>query len=279
MRLLSAFLSGLLLVSLAAASPRASAPVTLRVLTYNIRHGEGRDDRIDLVRTAGVIRDARPDLVALQEVDRWTERVGGVDQVAELARLLDMHATFGKTLDYAGGEYGLAVLSRWPLEGAEVRSLPFSEDREPRGALTVRVQVGEGGPWLLFTNTHLDQSREPSDGALQADVLNRLLARPEEPPSLLAGDFNARPGTDVMRILEVHWANALPDDPPARFGVSTPLEAAPSRPPRRGPRGDFVLYRPARRWRVLESRSIDETVASDHRPVLVVLELVGDGEG
>ena len=52
----------------------------LRVLSYNIHHGEGLDGRIDLERIASVIRASEADLVALQEVDQSTERSGGVDQ-------------------------------------------------------------------------------------------------------------------------------------------------------------------------------------------------------
>ena len=62
----------------------------VRVLTYNIHHGEGLDGRIDLPRQAAIMTSAAPDLVALQEVDRGTARAGGVDQLAELARLTGM---------------------------------------------------------------------------------------------------------------------------------------------------------------------------------------------
>lgn len=69
------------------------APVAsdaLRVLTYNIHHGEGTDGVLDLERIAGVIKGASPDLVALQEVDVGAERTGGVDQAGELGRLTGM---------------------------------------------------------------------------------------------------------------------------------------------------------------------------------------------
>jgi endonuclease/exonuclease/phosphatase family metal-dependent hydrolase len=87
-----------------------TVPTTLRVLTYNIHHGEGTDGRFDLSRLAGVVTSVQPDLVALQEVDERTERTNGVDEVAELARLTDLHAVFGKAMDYLGGG-GVAVLA------------------------------------------------------------------------------------------------------------------------------------------------------------------------
>src|SRR5215213_773903 len=84
-------------------------PKPLRVLSYNIHHGEGTDGKVDLERIAKVITVAAPDLVAVQEVDRKTRRTNGVDQAAELGRLTRMHVEFGKAIDYQGGAYGLAV--------------------------------------------------------------------------------------------------------------------------------------------------------------------------
>src|SRR5712691_10039729 len=70
----------------------AAAPATIRVLTYNIHHGEGRDREFDVPRQSRVIASVQPDLVALQEVDVGTARASGVDQVRELARLTGMYA-------------------------------------------------------------------------------------------------------------------------------------------------------------------------------------------
>src|ERR1700674_4525771 len=101
--------SSLLLLLLVRASEDQTVPRTFRVLTYNIHHGQGTDGRFDLSRLAGVMKRVQPDVVALQEVDRGTERSGGVDQLAELERLTDMHAEFGKTMDYSGGRHGGGV--------------------------------------------------------------------------------------------------------------------------------------------------------------------------
>src|SRR6186997_642124 len=76
---------------------------TLRVLTYNIHHGEGTDGIVDLPRLAHIVKSVQPDLVALQEVDLGTERASGVDQLHVLAQLTGMRAQFGKAMDYAGG--------------------------------------------------------------------------------------------------------------------------------------------------------------------------------
>jgi hypothetical protein len=84
---------------------------TLRVVSYNIQHGAGMDRKLDLERTADVLRRLEPDLVALQEVDENCRRSKGVDQAAELGRLLGMEHRFGEFMDYDGGRSGLAVFS------------------------------------------------------------------------------------------------------------------------------------------------------------------------
>jgi len=257
-------ISALVLLLLVWTTDDPSVPATLRVLTYNIHHGEGTDGRFDLSRTAGLITTAEPDLVALQEVDQGTDRAGGVDQVAELARLTSLHAAFGKAMDYGGGAYGVAVLSRWPLSRVETHPLPGATDSETRVALTVSVKAGERGPVLQFTSTHLDQGRDQGSRLEQAMSLNRLLVGDNDRAAILAGDMNARRDTDVMTILEGLWTNASASD-------SSPMSV--DERPRL--RGDYVLCRPMDEWRVVESRVIDERVASDHRPVLVVLEWTG----
>ena len=91
---------------------RAHVGVRLRVLTYNIHHGEGVDGKLDLKRIAQVITSVDPDLVALQEVDRGTRRTQEIDQPAELAQLTKMHVVFGGNIRYQGGDLHARVVRR-----------------------------------------------------------------------------------------------------------------------------------------------------------------------
>src|SRR6185503_1828899 len=109
----------------------------VRVMTYNIHHGEGTDGKIDLNRIAEVILSARADIVALQEVDRSVERTARRDLVAELAELTKMNFAFGKNIDYQGGDYGNAVLSRFRVLKYENRHYKMIRDGEQRGLLQV----------------------------------------------------------------------------------------------------------------------------------------------
>lgn len=81
---------------------------TLRFVSYNIQHGEGMDGKINLKRIAEVIAKEKPDLVALQEVDKNCTRSGKRDIAKELGELLNMEFRFGKSMSFQGGEYGNA---------------------------------------------------------------------------------------------------------------------------------------------------------------------------
>ncbi len=230
----------------------------LRILTYNIHHGEGVDGNFDLPRIARVILDARPDLVALQEVDNQTSRSGGIDQAAELGRLTGMHVVFGKAMDYAGGGYGEAILSRYPIEKSRNHILPAGEGHEPRAAIEVVVGAGPGGGRVRFIGTHLDHTRDETDRINQAlEILH--IFKDDDIPMILAGDLNAESDSEPMRILYGEWSDTFADDPQPTIPVENPRR-----------RIDYVLYRPADAWRVVGKEVIDERIASDHRPVLVV---------
>ncbi len=216
------------------------------VLTYNIHHGEGTDGKFDLERIAGVIKKASPDIVSLQEVDRKTARSKGVDQAQELARLTGMNLAFGRAIDYQGGQYGNAVLTRFVIEKAATYPLPAPE---PRALLAVECSLSSrGSPEDVFTfmATHLD-------GRNSIESVPLIEERFKEDPNklaLLAGDLNAGRDGPTMKLLGETWS----------------IAAAASI--------DYILYRPADRWRVIEAKVLDEKVASDHPPVVAVVELL-----
>jgi len=239
----------------------AAEPVRVRVLTYNIHHGAGMDGKIDLPRIAQVIKKAKPDLVALQEVDNKTTRAKGVDQAAELGRLTGMHVTFGKAMDYAGGQYGEAILSRYLLANIKVHELPFVKGCEPRAALAATIRVAADGPEILFVGTHLEHANKEVRLS-QARALSDIIEK-DSPPAILAGDLNAVPDSPPIKSLLEHWTDATADRPEPTFPSDKPRVKI-----------DYVLFRPAGAWRVVEKQVVDEPVASDHRPVLVVLEYV-----
>src|SRR5687767_5120548 len=135
----------------------------VRVLVYNIHVGKDAAGVDNLAGVAALIRDTRADLVLLQEVDQGTRRSGNVDQPAVLAERTGFHVAFGSALDYDGGEYGVAILSRWPITFDTLIHLPVDPPQaraggshEPRGALRAEIAVPFGV--LTVLNTHIDAS-------------------------------------------------------------------------------------------------------------------------
>jgi endonuclease/exonuclease/phosphatase family metal-dependent hydrolase len=267
-RLLGVWLLALgTMASLAANCSRAAERLQVRVLSYNIHHGEGVDGKLDLPRITRLIKSVSPDIVAVQEVDRKTARTNRVDQPQELSRLTGMKVVFERNIRFEGGDYGNAVLSRWRIERHKNHHLPSYDDGEQRGVLEVELAADRAGDRFLFFCTHLDHRRGDRERIASAKAINALAARRSEMPAILAGDLNAQPDSAVLREFESLWRKANEEDLP-----TVPVAA-----PRR--QIDYILFRPADRWRVIEVRVLDEAVASDHRAIFAVLELKDDAEG
>jgi endonuclease/exonuclease/phosphatase family metal-dependent hydrolase len=264
-------LLGILVTFAFAVAGRAELPAELRVLTYNIHHGEGVDGKFDLRRIAAVIKSAAPDLVALQEVDQGTARASGVDQPAELARLTGMEVVFGRNIDFQGGSYGTAVLSRLPVKAhSSVKLQSFyegtEEHPEQRGVQIVEIgEPGEAG--LVFLCTHLDYRLDERERMASAETINDLAAKYGERHMILAGDLNAEPESRVMREFEKRW-KIVGAPTPSDNGAPS-LLTYPSDTPTKWI--DYILVRPTEHWEVVEMRVIEERIASDHRPLLAVL--------
>ena len=255
------------LVALTLTVGHCDADETIRVLCYNIHYGQGTDGKYDVARLANVINQSRPDLVALQEVDVGVKRSGRVHQARRLAELTRMAVRFGPTQHYEGGLFGNAVLTRYDILDVVIHPLPYTESTPqqttyPRGAIAVTVRTSGGQP-LRFISTHF-QHNVPADRVAEAKAINRLFATAQDStPTILAGDMNATPQAEPIEILLQEWKVAI-EEPPA--------PSSPATVPRS--RIDYIFFRPADRLRLLDTKVIDESLASDHRPVFAELELL-----
>ena len=232
-------------------------PDTLRILAYNTHHGAGMDGTLDLVRIADVITEAAPDLVALQEVDRLVERTGWVAQAEEYADLIGLESVFGGFMEYQGGQYGMALLSRFPILERTNHRLPAGA--EPRTALALRTRIPGSEREVVFVGVHFYRTEE--ERLAQARSLMDTLEE-EEGLVILAGDFNSLRGSPVMELLATRWAVLEKDGRTATFPADDPAREI-----------DFILVSPREGFRVLEHRVLGEEVASDHRPIFLVLEV------
>lgn len=243
---------------------RQDACPTLRVMTWNIHHGEGIDGRVDLQRIAGVIRAESPDLVALQEVDKGVARTDRIDTPAELARLTGMTALFHNNFSYQGGEYGNAILSRLPVLSDTNTHLKMLRDGEQRGVLQAVVDL-PGGRRLLFASTHIDYRRDDAERLANVAEFKSLLTRHAGLPFILCGDFNDFPGSRVHASMKEEFVDCW-----AKVGEGEGFTFSSDRP---RSRIDYVWVarresapQPKRAW-------IPATQASDHLPLVIELEL------
>lgn len=230
-----------------------SAPIRLRVASYNIHRCVGTDGRRDVARVAEVLRQIGADVVGLQEVDSWLLRAER-SPVDELARSLGMSPIVGPTIRHAHWHYGNAVLVRAPA--LEVRHLDLTMyRREPRAAID--LDIAAGGTRIRLISTHLGLL--PGERRSQ---VRRLLGtlHPDE-PVVLMGDINE--WFAVGRPLR--WMHA-------RLGRTPALRTYPAALP---------MFALDRIWVRITGASVNRHVhdnalarmASDHLPMVAVIEL------
>ena len=237
----------------------ASVPdAPLSVLVYNIHAGKDAKGVDNLERVAALVESSQADVVLLQEVDRGTTRSGGVDQLAALMRLTGMHGVFGKSLDYQGGLYGIAILSRWPLTNEEVVPLRI-DPPQPRagGSLEPRIALVAETRGITVANTHFDASRD--DTWRRQEVQELLRSASRRKVDFAGGDFNAEPASAIYSAMTG-----------ASFRDAWTLCGS-------GPGRTFPAHAPVKRIDYLflkadftcTSAEVLATETSDHRPLLI----------
>lgn len=230
-------------------------PAPLRIMTFNIHHGEGLDGRLDVERIAQVIRDARADIVGLQEVDRGVGRTDQRDLLKELSDLTGLRYAFGKNIDLEGGDYGNALLSRFPIVSEGNRALEPIGGGEQRGVLQTVIDVT--GRRVLVLTTHFDHRRDSAQRPRSAAQMVDMVAQWGDGPVVMLGDFNDVPGSAAHATLTSvaidAWAAVGDGD-----GYTIPVKA-PTR------RIDWVLLRGLEP----QEAQVIYTEASDHLPLLI----------
>lgn len=230
-------------------SSSASFADELRILSYNIRNGRGlKAPDVDLERPAGVIRKLNPDVIGLQELDWKSERAAKRDIPKEMGELVGMKSFFAPAIDFQGGKYGVASLTKT----APIRTynLPLPGKEECR-----TLQVTEFEDFVFF-NTHFSLTAE--DRLASVKIIGEEMKKFSK-PIFLCGDFNATPDSEVIQALKKEWKAIGPDAP--TYPANQPEIQI-----------DYVFTQKGTSVKVKEAQVISAPNESDHAPVLVVVE-------
>lgn len=233
----------------------------LKIMTYNIRHGapiHKANDDIQIKGIAAAINAQKPDLVALEEVDSVTERAP-IDEAKELARLTGMHYFFSKTINFQGGQYGDAILSRFPILSTQHIELPMPNSSGEARALGIVTVEPFHGVKINFAVTHLDLKKENRIAEINQII---QISKQSEHPFILAGDFNASPQSEEIKLMNSEFTFACDTNCPLTFPSDHPRITI-----------DYIVLNPAAEkiFSVESYKAIPDIEASDHLPLMEYL--------
>lgn len=189
----------LLLLAASLIMTACQTTTTMRVMSYNVRNCTGLDGQNSCERIAAIITRENVEAIALQELDSMTRRYPGQDMLKNLAELTGLHPTFGASIDFMGGKYGVGILTKQkPLSW---KRIPLPCRSEPRSLLVVELED------YYFCSTHLSLH---ADNRLEsAEIISEELSKLDK-PVIIAGDFNATPDEESIQRLTTsfHFASS-----------------------------------------------------------------------
>lgn len=230
----------------------------VRIMTYNVGvFGKYVDNSIPIV--ANLIKEAKPDILGLNELDSCNTRHGNY-------QLQDLNTCLGKGWDFAfqsmftyqGGGYGIGVETTHKILGRRSYDIPKTPGVKHMGVLAVETKD------FVFMSTHLNVTGSVS--LEQAKLINEYVRKDywsSGKPVFLAGDMNSRPDSQTMAELNKYWTVISVKEP--TFPSSAPDRCI-----------DYVLIlNNIRDYTVVKSSvctgfsSGDVKIASDHLPIFV----------
>ena len=220
---------------------------TLKVMTYNIRNGNGMDKVRSYERIADVILRQDPDVVAIQELDSMTKRSNQTYVLGEVAKLTRMKDFYGPAISFSGGKYGVGILSK--KQPLKVSQHPLPGRGEKRTFLMAEFED------YIFCCTHLALTEE--DRNLSLAIIDSIAAC-QTKPFIIAGDMNAEPGSDFVNGLQKNYRifNNLKQP---TWPAPEPKEMI-----------DYIAVWKDRSEGLANVHTwvVNEPVASDHRPIM-----------
>ena len=245
-------------------SAETSIHTVKKLMSYNVRHCAGMDQKVDPGRIARTIMVEKPDFVGLQELDVCTSRSNGVDQPSELGRITGLYSTFGKTISFAGGEYGIMILSREkPLQ---VMRIPLP-GKEPRLLLLCEFDD------CVFGTTHLSVAEESERIESIGIIRNAIKQFSKTKPVFLSGDWNSTPESSVLVEME-KFIKVISKTDAQTFHGGASVDA-------NGNNIDWSMFCidyiacdaiHSGQIHCFNAEVIDDRVSSDHAPIVVTVE-------
>ena len=226
--------------------------LNLRVGTYNIKCGASMID-FDMSRIAEDISSLNLDVVGLQEIDVMTTRSGGRDVLKLLAEALGYpYYRFTKSIDYRGGEYGTAIVSRFPIVDFKAELLPHAETADHQRSIGLAT-IDVNGAEIKFANTHLSVG-EPSARQGQFERIAQLVK--DSACFVITGDFNTENISEFSSITNTKLVNA--GKYPTFFETACAID-------------EIIL---STGWNIVSSGMKDTAGHSDHKMLWAELEYV-----
>lgn len=238
----------LLILAMLAVSATTVSAQKVRVMSYNVRNGNGMDGIKSIERCADIVYKAKPDVVAVQELDSMTRR-NNFYVLGKMAEHAGYHAYYGPTIPYRGGKYGIGVLSKKPALSVKFHRLPCR--KEPRGLLVVEFKKY----YLLCTHLSLNEQDRVTSVGIIRNIVSKL-----KKPVFIAGDMNALPTSKPITIFK-EYATLLSDDSQFTFPSTNPRICI-----------DYIFGSNGS-FSVLKNHIFNDTLASDHHPLYVDVKI------
>lgn len=241
------------------ATGNAKGMDTLRILTYNVHRCNPPGTKIiDIPAIANVVKQSKADVVALQEIDVNTIRSGkDIHEAEAIAKLCGMYVCFGKAIDFSGGAYGVAVLSKYPISAVQNHLLPKDADpkTEQRTLLIAEISISSKKKFY-FASTHLDVENE-ANRILQINEIQKR-ANAVSQPFFIGGDFNDTTNSKAIQVFDQHFQRSCETCAPT-FPQDIPITTI-----------DFIAFhkKHAKKIKTIRHEVLVEKYASDHRPIL-----------
>ena len=192
-------------------------------------------------------------MVAVQELDSMTNRCGKKYILGQIAQLTGMHSEYFPAIEFDGGKYGIGILSK--VKPLTVNGYPLPGKEEERALLVAEFQD------YIFACTHLSLTEE--DRLESLEIIGKI-AGASHKPFYLAGDLNDEPDSRFIEGLQQNF-RILNDLKGMTFPAPLPDRTI-----------DYIAVwkQTAPKLDVVDTEVVDEPLASDHRPVTVILRNV-----